>query len=133
MNQKKSVLVEIFLKKALEFIKAELNLLKILIRKTEVVAVKNGVVKQSDERLKWTGSIAELVELIYGLVEVGKINNGNIEISEMADFFCTGFNFKIKDCYNSYHHITKRNNDSRTYFLDLMASKLNEKIDGSDK
>ena len=50
--------------------------------------------------LQWTGNAIDLVELIYGIDEMGCINTD----------------------------IKRRKNESRTYFLDRMQEKLNEKM-----
>lgn len=42
---------------------------------------------------QWTGSVVELVELMYSLDEVKCINNGEITIKELTAFF--GMLFEI--------------------------------------
>ncbi len=74
--------------------------------------------KSSDLKYKWTGSVVEIVELIYGLVEMQSINNGETAITELARFVSDQFDIEIKDCYSAYVDIKRRKNDSRTYYLD---------------
>ena len=38
------------------------------------------------------------------------------------------FRGRIKDCYRFYIDIKRRKNESRTYFLDRMQEKLNERM-----
>ncbi|RXI23165.1 MAG: RteC protein, partial [Candidatus Amulumruptor caecigallinarius] len=38
------------------------------------------------------------------------------------------FGVESKDCYRFYIDIKRRKNESRTYFLDKMQEKLNEKM-----
>ena len=75
--------------------------------------------------MRWTGSMAELVELIYGLV-----NEGETGIKELLDGFCKVFGMEIKEsqCYNTYADIKRRKNESRTYFFDKAAEKLNRRM-----
>lgn len=78
--------------------------------------------------LQWTGNTLDLVELIYGLSEMGCINNGEIPLKELSAALYELFGLKTKECYRYYSAIKLRKNSSRTYFLDKMLTKLNEKI-----
>lgn len=82
---------------------------------------------------KWTGSAIELVEMVYGLNEMGSINNGAIPIHELAAFIGTLLNIDIRDCYSAYTDMKRRKNDSRTYFLDKMSERLNKKMQQDDE
>ena len=55
--------------------------------------------------LQWTGNAIDLVELIYKI-----------------------FGVESKDCYRFYIDIKRRKNESRTYFLNRMQEKLNERM-----
>jgi hypothetical protein len=83
--------------------------------------------------LQWTGNAIDLVEMIYGISEMGCINNGNIQLNELAPVLYTFFGVNSKDCYRFYTDIKRRKNDSRTYFLDKMQMKLNEKMRRDDE
>jgi len=89
--------------------------------------------KSSDLRYKWTGSVVEIVELIYGLVEMQSINNGETAITELARFVSEQFGIEIKDCYSAYVDIKRRKNDSRTYYLDKMREQLNRRMELDDE
>ena len=80
--------------------------------------------------MRWTGSMAELVELIYGLDAMKLVNEGETGIKELLDGFCKVFGMEIKEsqCYNTYADIKRRKNDSRTYFFDKAAEKLNRRM-----
>lgn len=78
--------------------------------------------------LRWTGSTLDLVELIYGLNEMGCIDNGETPLKELAPALYGFFGLDTKECYRYYSAIKLRKNQSRTYFLDKMQAKLNEKI-----
>ncbi len=89
--------------------------------------------KESIPTLKWTGNAVDLVEIIYGISEMGCINNGNIQLNELAQGLYAFFGINSKDCYRFYTDIKRRKNDSRTYFLDKMQVKLNKKMQRDDE
>ena len=78
--------------------------------------------------VQWTGDATDLVELIYGINEMGCINNGNMPLKQLAPLLYKIFGVESKDCYRFYIDIKRRKNESRTYFLDKMQEKLNEKM-----
>ena len=87
----------------------------------------------NNSSLQWTGNAIDLVEMIYGISEMGCINNGNIQLNELAPVLYAFFGVNSKDCYRFYTDIKRRKNDSRTYFLDKMQVKLNEKMRRDDE
>ena len=84
---------------------------------------------QPTTALRWTGKASDLVEILYGMAEMGCINDGEIPVGELAAFFYSLFNVEAKDCYRIYSDLKLRKNDSRTYFLDRMQEKLNRRMD----
>ena len=78
--------------------------------------------------LQWTGNAIDLVELIYGINEMGCINNGNMPLKQLAPLLYKIFGVESKDCYRFYIDIKRRKNESRTYFLNRMQEKLNERM-----
>lgn len=78
--------------------------------------------------LQWTGNTLDLVELVYGLSEMGCIDNGETPLKVLAPTLYEFFGLDTKECYRYYSAIKLRKNPSRTYFLDKMQAKLNEKI-----
>ena len=89
--------------------------------------------KNNTPSLQWTSNTIDLVEMIYGISEMGCINNGNIQLNELAPVLYAFFGVNSKDCYRFYTDIKRRKNDSRTYFLDKMQTKLNEKMRHDDE
>lgn len=73
----------------------------------------------------WTETKAAIVELIYGLFAVGCINNGKIEIGELAHIFSLLFNIDIGDFYHAYLAL-KMKKKSPTAFLEKMILRLRE-------
>lgn len=83
--------------------------------------------------LRWTGNAIDLVEMIYGISTMGCINGGKIPLKELAPMLYSFFGVDSKDCYRFYTDIKRRKNDSRTYFLDRMADRLNAKMRHDDE
>lgn len=123
----------VYIKKAHAFIKRMQQHLTIV---TTQVPPLNPIItseKNNTPTLQWTGNAIDLVEMIYGISEMGCINNGNIQLNELAPVLYTFFGVNSKDCYRFYTDIKRRKNDSRTYFLDKMQVKLNEKMRRDDE
>lgn len=116
-----------FLEIALGYINTELDLLRRYDNEQEAIAPKT--------LHRWTGTLVEMVELIYGLQEVHCINDGCNDIKELASFFSQIFDMEIKErtCYDTYLDIKRRKNDSRTYFLDKMRERLNLRMQRDDE
>lgn len=83
---------------------------------------------------RWTGSLVELVEIIYALNEIGCINDGCSDIKELTAYFGRLFGLEIKDChcYNAYSDMKRRKSESRTYFLDKLRERLNLRMQRDD-
>lgn len=82
---------------------------------------------------QWTGTVVELVELIYALYEVKCINNGEVPITELATFFGTLLGVDLRECYGTYADIKHRKNANRTYFLDKMSKELNKRMERDEE
>ena len=84
---------------------------------------------------RWTGALVELVELVYGLQEVGCVNDGEIAINELVSLFGRIFGMEIKEShfYNAYADMKRRQNESRTYFLDKLSERLNRRMERDDE
>lgn len=114
-----------FLEIALGYINTELELLTRYGGRAEAPAM----------RMRWTGTLVELVELIYGLQEMRCIDDGDTPINELFTLFGGLFGTEIKEshCYNAYADMKRRKNDSRTYFLDKMRDRLNLRMQRDDE
>lgn len=84
-----------------------------------------------DAHLKWTGDIVNLVELVYGLVEMGCVNEGNVPIEKLGNALFGLFGLEPKPYSRAYTTIKRRvkNDGGRTYFLTEMRRMLEERID----
>lgn len=89
---------------------------------------------QSQNLHRWTGTLVELVEMIYGLQELRCIDDGETAINELFSFFTRLFDMEIKDshCYNAYSDMKRRKSENRTYFLDRMRDRLNLRMQCDD-
>lgn len=67
--------------------------------------------------------------------ELHCIDNGEVQINSLIEFFNSLFGLDIKDshCYNAYLDMKRRKNDSRTYFLDKMRERLNLRMQRDDE
>ncbi|GAA4954373.1 RteC domain-containing protein [Algibacter agarivorans] len=82
-------------------------------------------------KLKWTSSKVALTELIYALYHSRVINNGKLEIKEIAVELQKLFNIELGDFYKIYSEIRLRKH-SRTKFLDEMSYSLINEIEKND-
>lgn len=119
-----------YLRKALSFIHCTLKQLQL---QMPPLPVSGSNPASPISRYRWTGSVVELVEIIYGLNEMRSINNGETPITELAGFIGSQFCVEIKDCYSAYVDMKRRKNDSRTYYLDKMRERLNRRMESDDE
>ena len=82
----------------------------------------------------WTGKIVDLVELLYAICEGSNINGGNVVMTHFISHIEQIFSVEVKDFANVYRDIKHRKstNTSRTYFLDKLAVRLNQRMDRED-
>ena len=78
--------------------------------------------------LKWTGTKAALIELIYALQSVDAVNNGKADIKQIADSFEHLFNISLGNYYRLFQEI-RLLKSGRTNFLDDMREKLTQRLD----
>ncbi len=77
--------------------------------------------------LTWTGSKADLIELIYGLETVGVINKGDADIKEIVRQLEKVFNISIGNVYRQFLDLRLRKKD-KTIFLSQMKDRLQERM-----
>lgn len=75
-----------------------------------------------------TSNAIDLVETIYGINELGCIKKCEMPLKELVSILYSFFGVELKDCYHFYMDIKRRKNERRTYFLDKMLEKLNERM-----
>jgi hypothetical protein len=83
--------------------------------------------------LKWTGSIADWVELIYALYLVKRINGGKISLKNLFRQMGEIFGIEVKEFANYFMNIKNRTDENRTKFTDLMRNSVFERMTESDR
>jgi hypothetical protein len=78
--------------------------------------------------LNWTGKQIDLIELGYGLYEMGSFNNGNASRKDIFDYFEEVFNVDLGNTSSLFQDIVQRKTGSTT-FLDIMRKRLLQRID----
>ncbi len=116
-------------RKALSFVRRMLKYVQ-----TQVPPLSTSKSDIQTTPFRWTGSLVELVEIIYAFDETGCINDGQNDIKELTAFFGSQLGLEIKDshCYNAYTDMKRRKSESRTYFLDKMRERLNLRMQRDD-
>jgi len=74
----------------------------------------------------WSASKNAMVELIYALHATNAINDGKIDIKELAIFFENTFNIELGDIYRTFLEIKGRNQPAK--FIDSLKNALSERI-----
>jgi hypothetical protein len=77
---------------------------------------------------KWTDKKIDLVELIYALYASRSLNNGKVDIADIATFFEKSFQLEIGDVYRKYIEIKNRKFET-TKYLDHLSEILRKKIE----
>jgi hypothetical protein len=85
----------------------------------------------SFQKISWTASKTDLVELLYATYAIGAIQNGNVDIKSLAKLFETLFDIDLGNFYKTYGEIRAREKD-RTKFLDKMKFSLLRKMENDD-
>ena len=124
--------MSVYIRKALAFVKKIQRHLSAVATQVPPLNPSN---HKPESAYRWTGSLVELVEIIYALDEMRCINDGENAINELTTFFGNLFGLEIKDniCYNAYADMKRRKNDSRTYFLDKLSQRLNLRMQRDDE
>jgi len=82
---------------------------------------------QKQNKINWTGTKTDLIELIYALHSSGAINNGNVEIKDMAILFQEMFNIDLGNYYHSFVEMRTRK-INQTKFLDKLKDNFTQYI-----
>jgi len=103
--------------------------------KTEMATLDRKEFKRTEPLRKskyaWTDSKISLVEFVYAIHACGCINNGSVDIKEIAQFIEFIFDIDLGDYYRTYLEIKNRQNPPK--FLDSMRSALIKKIEEQDE
>ena len=80
---------------------------------------------------RWTDKKTAAVELIYAIHAAGSIDNGQIDIIELANLFEIVFHVNLGDVYRLIINMRERKN-SRTVYLDYLKEKIQKRMDEAD-
>ena len=131
--------LSLYVKKALAFIRKMMQQVKSgaahVVSTSPSASVNVEVKKEASNipAINWTGNAVDLVEMVYGICVMGSVNDGDVKFKDLAQAMYQFFGVKSKDCYRFYTDIRRRKNHSRTYFLDKMQEKLNDKMRRDDE
>lgn len=126
----------LYIRKALAFIRKMMQQVKMGAVNPSLVTPETSNDKQTADKaapICWTGNAVDLVEMVYGICVMGSVNDGEVKFKDLAQAMYQFFGVKAKDCYRFYTDIRRRKNHSRTYFLDKMQEKLNDKMRRDDE
>ena len=117
--------------KALEFIT---EMQKMVERTTVVSSVGISSAETGttdDEPLSWTEGSTSLVELAYGLMELGCFNNGKVTVEKIGNKLFKAFGMDPIVYTRTYINIKNRNSTDgyRTYFLTKLRNAMEQRID----
>jgi hypothetical protein len=80
---------------------------------------------------KWTKSNVDLTELIYALYFSKAINDGRVQINEIAAFFEKHFNLNLGDFYRTFSAIKNRKKN-KIIFLEQLKSDFKNSLEDFD-
>ncbi len=92
---------------------------------------ENPLLSNGKMNLKWTGSYAAFIEMIYGCDAMDYFNNGNIEINTIIQELGSLLNVPIGNSSRTYNEIKNRK-QSRIKFYEETGQKLLEKMNKED-
>jgi len=88
---------------------------------------------EGQPKLNWTGSKAQLIEIVYALESYGVFNNGKTNVKEVMEYFQYCFNVpKVANYYGYFQGMRIRKKD-RTPFLNGLIDHTLRRMDESDE
>lgn len=90
------------------------------------------IVQENLSKLRWTGKTIDLIEMALSIHESGSINNGEVTVKTVVNFFCDSFGVKPGNFSSTYGVMRTRAN-SRTLFLDKLKRTLEKKMEKDDE
>ncbi|MDG1729426.1 MAG: RteC domain-containing protein [Algibacter sp.] len=86
---------------------------------------------QKQSKMTWTSQKVSLIELIYAIHSTDVINNGNVDIKEIACIVEQIFKIDLGDYYRAFLEIRMRKK-GRTKFLDSLKESLEKRMSEVD-
>ena len=119
----KNRLTDCYLNKGIQIIDCALEWLDKSKNQTEVLNKKN-----LSASIRWTGKTIDLIELAMSVHESGSVNNGEITVKAVVNFFCESLGVNPGNFSATYGIMRSRAN-SRTLFLDKLKRVFENKMD----
>lgn len=110
-----------------------INYLQMKIETLEKKVNKEAIISNNQQVSKffWTGNKVDLVELIYALQSSRAINNGKVDIKELASFCEDILNVELEGYYHTYLGLRSRKKN-KTKFLDTLKKSLLRRMEKLD-
>ena len=120
-----------FVAKALEFITEMQKMMERMPLTCSFEASTTGFKSTDDEPLNWTDGPTNLVELAYGLMELGCFNDGKATVEKVGNKLFKAFGLDPIVYTRTYINIKNRNSKDgyRTYFLTRLRNAMEQRID----
>ena len=90
------------------------------------------IVPENLSKLRWTGKTIDLIEMALSVHESDSINNGEVTVKAVVNFFCESFGVNPGNFSSTYGVMRTRAN-SRTLFLDKLKRTLEKKMERDDE
>ena len=120
-----------FVAKALEFITEMQKMVERMPMTFPSEVSSTGIESTDDEPLNWTDGPTSLVELAYGLMELGCFNDGKATVEKVGNKLFKAFGLDPIVYTRTYINIKNRNSKDgyRTYFLTRLRNAMEQRID----
>lgn len=87
---------------------------------------------ESGQRLRWTGTKAQLIELIYALASSGVINNGKMNVKQLFQTLTDFLDTEVTHYYPYFQRMRIKKKD-RAQFMTYLTECLIRRMDESDE
>lgn len=136
MLEKRHVLYDVFISKALSLLNAEIEMVKELFRYGNIIPeLKSEIIKDTENKsvvmLTWNGTDSDLIELVAALMAAGAISSKNgdkLTVISVIRAFEDMFHLKINALYTKRGKVFDRCTDT-TPFIDSLRVSYNRMLE----
>ena len=136
MLEKRHVLYDVFISKALSLLNAEIEMVKELFRYGNIISeLKSEIIKDAENKsvvmLTWNGTDSDLIELVAALMAAGAISSKNgdkLTVISVIRAFEDRFHLKINALYTKRGKVFARCTDT-TPFIDSLRVSYNRMLE----
>lgn len=136
MLEKRHVLYDVFIGKALSLLNAEIEMVKELFRYGNIISeLKSEIIKDAENKsvvmLTWNGTDSDLIELVAALMAAGAISSKNgdkLTVISVIRAFEDMFHLKINALYTKRGKVFDRCTDT-TPFIDSLRVSYNRMLE----